>query len=122
MSELRQDLQIIERWIKPNSQVLDLGCGEGLLLKHLKENKMCAVMALKSILKNYQCIANGLNVIEQDLDKGLNNFKSDSMNTVIMTQAAKRWHARFNDRRNAAHWRRSHSHLPNFGYWRIRFI
>ncbi|MEN9464628.1 MAG: hypothetical protein RL217_809, partial [Pseudomonadota bacterium] len=39
MSELRQDLHIIEQWIKPNSQVLDLGCGEGLLLKHLKENK-----------------------------------------------------------------------------------
>ena len=37
MSELRADLSIIQKWVKPGSLVLDLGCGDGKLLKYLKE-------------------------------------------------------------------------------------
>ena len=36
MNPLREDLNIIQQWIKPNSKVLDLGCGAGVLLKDLK--------------------------------------------------------------------------------------
>jgi methionine biosynthesis protein MetW len=123
MSELRQDLHIIEQWIKPNSQVLDLGCGEGLLLKHLKENKNVRGYGLEiDSEKITQCIANGLNVIEQDLDKGLNNFKSDSMNTVIMTQALQavaRPDLMIEEMLRIGE--EAIVTFPNFGYWRIRF-
>ena len=39
MSELRPDLSIIQQWIRPESEILDLGCGEGELLSYLKTEK-----------------------------------------------------------------------------------
>ena len=34
---MRLDLRLAERWIKPQSRVLDLGCGDGELLAHLRD-------------------------------------------------------------------------------------
>ena len=31
--------RIIEKWIPQNAKVLDLGCGDGNLLEHLKDSK-----------------------------------------------------------------------------------
>ena len=75
MTALREDLQIIQQWVKPDSQVLDLGCGEGTLLKYLQQHKNVRGYGLEiDPDKITACIANGVNVIEQDLDKGLSNF------------------------------------------------
>ena len=40
---MRPDLEIIQQWIKPNSKVLDLGCGDGSLLHYLQATRMCMV-------------------------------------------------------------------------------
>ncbi len=88
MTVLRDDLAIIQQWVKPDSQVLDLGCGEGSLLSYLKRHKNVRGYGLEiNPEKITACIANGVNVIEQDLDKGLSNFEDNSIDTVIMTQA-----------------------------------
>ncbi|MEK9766716.1 MAG: methionine biosynthesis protein MetW, partial [Thalassolituus sp.] len=85
---LRPDLQIIQKWVKPNSQVLDLGCGEGELLSYLKKTKQVRGYGLEiNPEKLTACIRNGINVIEQNLDNGLGNFEDNSTDTVIMTQA-----------------------------------
>src|SRR5690554_7406456 len=86
MNPLREDLNIIQQWIKPNSKVLDLGCGAGVLLKYLKEHKNVHGYGLEiSPEKITACIQKGVNVIEQDLDKGLANFQNNSRDTVVMT-------------------------------------
>ena len=84
---MRPDLEIIQKWIEPESRVLDLGCGDGTLLTLLKETKRVESIGLEIDAANIQqCIKNGVNVIEQNLDKGLSNFETDSFDTVVLTQ------------------------------------
>ncbi|MAD44547.1 MAG: methionine biosynthesis protein MetW [Oceanospirillaceae bacterium] len=120
---MREDLNIIQQWVKPDSQVLDLGCGEGVLLKYLREAKNVRGYGLEiSPEKITACIANGVNVVEQDLNQGLNNFTDHSIDTVIMTQALQAVDRpdllldemlRIGDEAIVT--------FPNFGYWRTRF-
>ena len=84
---MRPDLEIIAKWIKPGSRVLDLGCGDGSLLHYLKTSKEVLEIGLEIDGVNIErCIENGVNVIEQNLDQGLSNFQSDSFDTVLLAQ------------------------------------
>ena len=84
---MRPDLEIIQKWIEPESRVLDLGCGDGTLLTLLKETKRVESIGLEIDAANIQqCIKNGVNVIEQNLDTGLSYFETDSFDTVVLTQ------------------------------------
>lgn len=84
---MRPDLEIIQNWIAPGSRVLDLGCGDGSLLSYLKSEKNVRGIGLEIDEKNIEsCIGKGVNVIEQDIDRGLTNFQSDSFETVLLTQ------------------------------------
>ena len=84
---MRPDLEIIQKWIEPNSRVLDLGCGDGDLLHYLKTTKQARGIGLEIDEANIQhCIENGVNVIEQNLDQGLSNFQSNSFDTVLLAQ------------------------------------
>jgi len=85
---MRADLEIIFQWIKPESRVLDLGCGDGELLFHLQQSR--AVTGLGLEIENeklIECLAKGIPVIKQDLNAGLSNFEDSSFDTVIMTQS-----------------------------------
>ena len=85
---MRLDLRLAERWIKPKSRVLDLGCGEGELLAHLRDNFAIRGYGLEiDEEKINRCAARGVSVIQQDLNKGLGNFSDNSFDSVIMTQA-----------------------------------
>ena len=84
---MRPDLEIIQKWIEHESRVLDLGCGDGTLLTLLKETKRVESIGLEIDAVNIQqCIKNGVNVIEKNIDKGLSNFETDSFDTVVLTQ------------------------------------
>ncbi len=90
---MRADLEIIQEWIPAGSRVLDLGCGDGELLAWLRDHKQVSGYGLEIDPDNIaRCIENGVNVIEQDLDKGLGNFASDSFDVVVMTQALQAVH------------------------------
>ncbi len=85
---LRADLAIIADWIEPGSSVLDLGCGDGDLLHHLKQEKQVDGYGLEINDTNLEtCIARKINVIQSDLNEGLNQyFSDDSFDYVVMSQ------------------------------------
>ena len=119
---LRSDLNIIQSWISPESQVLDLGCGQGDLLAFLQQHKKCRGYGLEinpdSIVS---CIEKGVNVIEHDLNDGLDNFKDQNVDTVVMTQALQavsRPDVLLEEMLRVG--KEAIITFPNFGYWRTR--
>lgn len=84
---MRVDLDILEQWVKPDSRVLDLGCGDGSLLARLK-NKNVTGYGLENDPEQIQlCVEKGIGVIEKTLDRELDDFGDQSFDTVIMTFA-----------------------------------
>lgn len=120
---MRPDLEIIQEWIKPNSRVLDLGCGDGTLLHFLKTTKAVNEIGLEIDNKNINsCIEKGVNVIEQNLDYGLSNFQSNSFDTVLLAQTLQ---ALSNPDSLIDDMLRVGTNgivtFPNFGNWKSRF-
>lgn len=88
MIDLRPDLRIISEWITPGSRVMDLGCGDGTLLRHLKETLGVSGYGLEIDIDNIvKCIQRGVNVIQTDLDEGISEFEGEPFDFVVMTQA-----------------------------------
>ena len=84
---MRSDLELVAKLIQPEARVLDLGCGEGDLLHNLQQEKSVIGYGLDKDAENIRtCLGRGVNVIEQDLDQGLSNFKDDAFDMVIMTE------------------------------------
>jgi methionine biosynthesis protein MetW len=85
---MRLDLQLIKQWIEPDSRILDLGCGDGTLLKMLETELNTEGIGVEIGAEQItRCIAKGLSVVEQDLNQGLGNFEDNSFDTVVMTEA-----------------------------------
>lgn len=84
---MRPDQEIIQELINPGSRVLDLGCGDGSLLLYLQESKNVRGVGLENDPTNIElCLKNNVNVIEQNLNRGLSNFRSASFDTVLLAQ------------------------------------
>lgn len=119
---IRIDLDIIQQWIAPQSHMLDLACGDGLLLKHLKEQKNVEGYGLEiDQEKITAAIANGVNVVEANLDTGLSQFADNSFDTVVMTQAlqAMRYpHLVLDEMLRIG--KQCIVTFPNFGHWQAR--
>ena len=85
---MRLDYSIVANWVNPGAQVLDLGCGDGSLLRALIDERQILGYGLEIDADNIlQCVRNGINVVEQDIEKGLHNFADKRFDTVIMSQA-----------------------------------
>lgn len=122
MSNLRPELKIIADWIKPGSRVLDLGCGDGSLLMHLRDTRQVSGYGLEIDEKNIvSCIKRQVNVIQADLDKGLTGFEPNSFDYVVMTQALQAM--LYPDKMVEEMLRVGREAIitfPNFGHWRCR--
>lgn len=85
-SRLRGDHALIAQWIRPGSRVLDLGCGDGGLLAHLRSERAVTGYGIElEIDKVVRCIERGVSVIQGDLDAGLADFDTGSFDYVIMS-------------------------------------
>jgi methionine biosynthesis protein MetW len=85
-NRLRGDHALIAQWIRPGSRVLDLGCGDGGLLAHLRAERAVTGYGIElEIDKVVRCIERGVNVIQGDLDAGLADFDMGSFDYVIMS-------------------------------------
>ena len=85
--KLRHDLKIIADLVQPGHRVLDLGCGDGSFLKMLRETRGADILGMEIEHKLIaQCIANGVPVIQGDLNDGLDFAEENSFDLVILSQ------------------------------------
>jgi len=83
----RPDFEAIASWVRPDSSVLDLGCGDGLLLRYLKQTRNVRGYGIEIADENIlACVKNGVNVIQSDLERGLAGFDAGSFDSVILSQ------------------------------------
>ncbi len=84
LATLRPDLAFIAHWIKPGSHVLDVGCGDGAMLRYLQSGKGCSGYGIE--IADSEVLASarrGINVIQQDMEKGLSIFGDNTFDTVL---------------------------------------
>lgn len=119
---MRPDLDYIERWITNGSHVLDLGCGDGSLLALLRQRKAVTGYGMEIDTQNIlACVRQGVDVIHQDLNEGLDDIDDQSFDTVIMTQSLQQTHKP--DRIVEDMLRIGKQAIvtfPNFGHWTVR--
>ena len=84
LSTSRPDLAFIAHWVREGAHVLDVGCGDGAMLHYLQSGKQCSGYGIEiadaSLLASAQ---RGINVIQQDMEKGLSIFSDNSFDTVL---------------------------------------
>jgi len=84
LSTLRPDLAFIAHWVPENAHVLDVGCGDGAMLRYLQGDKHCTGYGIEisddSLLASTR---RGINVIQHDMEKGLAIFNDNAFDTVL---------------------------------------
>ncbi len=115
----RADLEAIAAWVAPGASVLDLGCGEGLLLQYLSRSREVRGYGIDISDANVlACVKNSVNVIQSDLEAGLAGFDAGSFDYVILSQtlqAMRRTEEIIMEMLRVG--RQGIVSFPNFGYW-----
>ena len=118
----RLDHSIIASLIEPQSKVLDLGCGEGVLLDHLVKARGIDGFGIEiSEEAIYKCVARGLSVSQEDIDSGLKHYPDRFFDYVIFNQTMQQVHKpRHAILRALRIGRRVIVGFPNFCHFRAR--
>lgn len=119
---LRADLRLITEMIPEGSRVLDLGCGDGSLMAHLRDEKGCTVRGVDLSPEDIaSALSRGLSVVQTDLDEGLSGYGDGAFDFVVLSQTLQvvRRPA-FVLREMLRVGKRGIVTFPNFGHWRVR--
>jgi len=119
---MKPEFKIISKLIDENSQVLDVGCGDGILMDYLIKEKKVNIRGIEiSKTKVQNCIAKGLTIIEGNAEEDLQQFPNKSFDYVILSQTLQ---AFLNPEKVINELLRIGKQaivtIPNFGYWKIR--
>ena len=119
LSTLRPDLAFIAHWVGERSHVLDVGCGDGAMLRYLEKGKACTgygnEIADDKVLESTR---RGISVIQHDMEQGLGLFGDNSFDTVLCLSSLQMMlhvEARLRDIVRVGS--EAIVSFPNFAYW-----
>ena len=120
---MKEEFKIIANSIQREKSILDVGCGDGELMKFIHENISEKIRGLEISKDNVQkCIQKGLTVIEGNAEIDLQQFPNNSFDYVILSQTLQ---AFLNPEKVISDLLRigktSIVTIPNFGFWKVRF-
>ena len=120
---MKEEFKIIANLVQKDKSILDVGCGDGELMKFIYENISKRIRGLEISKDNVQkCIQKGLTVIEGNAEMDLQQFPSNSFDYVILSQTLQ---AFLNPEKVISDLLRigktSIVTIPNFGFWKVRF-
>ena len=119
---MKPEFKIISTLIEKGSHVLDIGCGDGILMEYLKDEKKVNIRGIEiSKSKVQNCIAKGLTVIEGNAEKDLKQFPDNSFDYVVLSQTLQAFLNPENVIKELLRiGKQAIVTIPNFGYWKIR--
>jgi methionine biosynthesis protein MetW len=119
LSTSRPDLAFIAHWIAADTHVLDVGCGDGIMLDYLQSDKNCTGYGVEiADDKVLACAKRGVNVIQQDMENGLGIFADNAFDTVLCLSSLQMMkHVEPLLRDIARVGKEAIVSFPNFGYW-----
>ena len=119
---MKKEFKIISELIENNTRVLDVGCGDGTLMKYLKDEKNVDTRGLEISKNNVQnCTSKGLSVIEGNAEKDLHQFPNLSFDYIILSQTLQAFYNPekvIDDLLRVAN--KAIVTIPNFGHWKVR--
>ena len=119
---MKQEFNIIANNIENGTRVLDVGCGDGILIEYLKKEKNIDVRGLEiSKDKVQKCISKGLTVIEGNAEIDLKQFPDNSFDYVVLSQTLQAFiNPELVIKELLRVGKRAIITIPNFGFWKIR--
>jgi methionine biosynthesis protein MetW len=118
----RPDFAAIARWVAPGARVLDLGCGDGALLRYLWEARQAPGYGVEiDAAEVVACVKNDVNVLQMNLEDGLSVFRDGSFDYVLLSETLQTIHRIEQLMRDMLRvGREAIVSFPNFGHWQAR--